>query len=262
MLSHDETKPFRSFGATALQAKRGVPSNLGRMLRKICWPVRSNGFLTSSGQVHPHHHPINIAAHNYHVSRCTLVEGTYYYPYAKRHLDSRAVFSDLSLYASGLSLKEVAAAWDLPYETVRTRWKKHQEAVEKKDYSLLAIACGNVDGRTTTASSPVTRRPSFARPTIYYLSEMALGVSVAIRGDRASHLHFCEQSRDPPVPALASSPLAHRSTAGPHVRSLLALRSRPLLPILRFHSFDHEGAQLVLCISVLMFVGNNTDVLF
>ena len=70
-----------------------------------------------------------------------------YHPYAKRHLDWRAVFADISRTSSSLSIKDVAASWELPYETVRRRWRKYQAAVEKKDESLVAIACGDSDGR-------------------------------------------------------------------------------------------------------------------
>ena len=33
------------------------------------------------------------------------------------------------------------------YETVRGRWKKYQVGVEREDATLVAIACGDVDGR-------------------------------------------------------------------------------------------------------------------
>ena len=66
---------------------------------------------------------------------------------AKRRVDWRAMFEELSRDSPHRTVKEVATERDLPYETVRARWKKYQLGVEKEDATLLAIACGDVDGR-------------------------------------------------------------------------------------------------------------------
>jgi hypothetical protein len=70
-----------------------------------------------------------------------------YHPYAKHHLDWRAIFDDITNRSPPTSVKDIATRWGLPYTTVRRRWRKYQQAVEKKDDTLLAIACGDVDGR-------------------------------------------------------------------------------------------------------------------
>lgn len=70
-----------------------------------------------------------------------------YHPYAKQRLDWRAVFDDLSRGSPPPTIKDVASQWGLPYETVRRRWKKYQRGVKEKDATLLAIACGDADGR-------------------------------------------------------------------------------------------------------------------
>jgi hypothetical protein len=70
-----------------------------------------------------------------------------YHPYARDQLDWRAVFDEISGTSPPPSVKDVAAAWGLPYETVRRRWNKYQEGVAKKDDLAIAIACGDVDGR-------------------------------------------------------------------------------------------------------------------
>ena len=70
-----------------------------------------------------------------------------YHPYAKRRVDWRAVFEELSRDSPHRTVKEVATERGLPYETVRSRWKKYQLGVKKEDPTLVAIACGDVDGR-------------------------------------------------------------------------------------------------------------------
>ena len=70
-----------------------------------------------------------------------------YHPYAKRRTDWRAVFEELSCDSPHRTVKKVAIEHSLPSETLRARWKKYQLGVEKEDATLVAIACGDVDGR-------------------------------------------------------------------------------------------------------------------
>ena len=109
-------------------------------------PVGSNGFQksgrdSSSASSSSHRCSQLIMPHDVPASRGP------YHPYAQRRLDWRAVFDELSQTSRRRTVKDVAAAWGIPYETVRRRWRKYQLAMEEKDDTAIAIACGDVDGR-------------------------------------------------------------------------------------------------------------------
>ena len=57
------------------------------------------------------------------------------------------MFEQLSRSSPHRAVKEAATERGLAYETVRSRWKLHQLGVETEDATLVAIACGDVDGR-------------------------------------------------------------------------------------------------------------------
>ena len=57
------------------------------------------------------------------------------------------MFDELSTGSPPPTVNAVATLRGIPKETLRVRWKKYQRAVEEKDDNLLAIACGDVDGR-------------------------------------------------------------------------------------------------------------------
>jgi hypothetical protein len=69
------------------------------------------------------------------------------HPYQKRLFDWRAVFADLARGSPPPTIRSVAKDWALPEATVRRRWRKYQRAIAEDDSTLLAIACGDVDGR-------------------------------------------------------------------------------------------------------------------
>jgi hypothetical protein len=69
------------------------------------------------------------------------------HPYVKHHFAWRAVFDDLAAAPPSRTVKDVAAEWGLPFSTVRRRWRKYRRAVEEKDDTAIAVACGDVDGR-------------------------------------------------------------------------------------------------------------------
>ena len=69
------------------------------------------------------------------------------HPYQKRHILWRQVFDDLSHGTPPPTIAKVASAHGACAETVRRRWRKYQLAIANNDAALIAIACGEVDGR-------------------------------------------------------------------------------------------------------------------